>query len=375
MGARVVDEQEVAHVRLREVAVTRELIVVLAETAHHAVSPGRRLALAAHDRHVMVRVVHGGSHEVGSAGVHAEIVPVRDLLMEHAREERSGGCQEPAPELGEDGHVSHARGNEHLLKGIADAGTDGSDVTGDILRPVGDPDAAREVHEFDVHVELLVEADRQREEQAREPRVVVVRLRVAREEGMETELANAPLSQTTKGLPDLVLGHAELRFGRVADDAVGGLEGPAGVEPAADGLGQASEAALEAVHHVEAVEVHDRAHPVGDAVRLVGGVARGEHHASAAHPARLSHHELGGGGAVAAAAHVREEAEYRGRRRGLHGEVLAKALVPGEGVEKRPRARPNRSLVIDLQRSGKLRDDVLEPLCGRKRPLLHGAPS
>ena len=47
------------------------------------------------------------AHEVGGTGVHAEVVPVRDLLVQHARDERARRGHHPTSELGAHRHVAH----------------------------------------------------------------------------------------------------------------------------------------------------------------------------------------------------------------------------------------------------------------------------
>ena len=178
MGASVVNEEQVTDVDLGQHTVARKLVGVLAEPAHHVVAPGCGLALVTHHGDVVVGAVDGRAHEVGGAGVDAQVVVVGDLLVDHTGHKAARRRQHPAAKLGSKGHVTHTRGNENLLVHAAHALAHGSNVHGNILGAVVDANAAGEVNQPHVHAKLARKTDGQLEEHARKARVVVLNLRV-----------------------------------------------------------------------------------------------------------------------------------------------------------------------------------------------------
>ena len=280
--------------------------------------------------------------------------------------------QHPAAELCGKANVSHARWHQHLLEGPAHALAYGGDVCRRVLRAVVDADAAGEVDEPHVDAKLLVQAHGQLEERAGQARVVVVHLRVAGEKRVDAKVLHPQGGKPAEGLLKLRDGHAELGVLGVSDDAVCRLEGAAGVDATAHAGGHpAVQGALEAPHHVEAVQVDDGAHGVCLGKVRVGRVVAREHDALAGHARRLGEGELGGRGAVAAAALLGQDGDDPGVGRGLDGKVLAEARVPGKRGIERTRPLADLGLVVDVERRGMLGADGLELLLANERALLH----
>ena len=87
VGARVVEDEEVAALDFGQGPRDGELVVVLAERARHVVDVVAGAVLLAEDGDVVVGAVERRPHEVGHAGVHAHVVAVGVLEVQDARDE------------------------------------------------------------------------------------------------------------------------------------------------------------------------------------------------------------------------------------------------------------------------------------------------
>ena len=302
------DDEQVADFYLGELAVDGELVVVLAEPSRDVVGARCRLlrfvraVCLPHHGDVVVRAVHRGTHEVGRAGVDADIVFVDALLVDSARDHAAVRPQHEASHLGVDGDVPHARRHENLLESASHALADGADVVGGLIGPVGDAHAAGEVHEPNVCPRLALQAHGKLEENARERGVVVVRDGVRGEEGVDAEGLGTAFAKHSKCFEKLFLGHAVFRISRVVHDVVGKTEESAGVEPAAHGFGNGARDAFEKRDMADVVIVHDGVELACKAKIRSGRVVRREHDFRAGHIEGTGDHELRRARAVASTA-------------------------------------------------------------------------
>ena len=83
----VVDDQDVAVVDFRQAAVDGEFIAVFAERTGDVIDVVFRCIFLAHDRDVMVRAVHARTHEVGHAGIDADVF-LPDVFVMDSRRDR-----------------------------------------------------------------------------------------------------------------------------------------------------------------------------------------------------------------------------------------------------------------------------------------------
>ena len=111
VGPGVVDDQQIADVDLGQHPVHGELVVVLAQGAGDVVLVVAGLVLLAHDGDVVIGPVHGRAHQIGRAGIHADVVLVGLLLVEDPGDQMAVGGQHEAAQLGAQGHVTHAGGD------------------------------------------------------------------------------------------------------------------------------------------------------------------------------------------------------------------------------------------------------------------------
>ena len=281
------------------------------------------------------------------------------------------------PELGADGHVVHARGDQHLLIGAPHPLADDGDVVGGLLRAVGDAHAAGQVDEGDVSSRLILQVHRQLEQNLGQGGVVVVGQGVGGQEGVDAELLGPHLLQALERLGDLLPGHAVLGLAGVVHHleallALPQLEGAAGVEAAGDLLGDVPDGVLQKVDVGDVVQVDGGPQLGGQSELLRRGVVGGEHDLPALEAAAVGHHQLAQGGAVHAAALLLQNLQNLGIGGGLHGEELLIAGVPGKGGLQGPGVLPDALLVVQMEGGGVLLDNLLELFQGDKR-LFHGS--
>ncbi len=329
--------------------------------------------LLAQDAHVVVGAVDGGAHKVGGTGVHADVLLVDMLLVDGLGDEGAEGREHEAAHLGEDGDVAHACGHEDAVVGLVHAGADDGDVVLGLLGAVVDAHATGEVDVADVHAGGLGHAHRKLEELGGQGRVVVVGHGVGGQEGVDAEVLGAQGLQTGEGLHHVGLAHAVLGVAGVVHDVVAQLVDAAGVVAAEDGLGHLGHL-LQEVHHRDVVEVDESAELGGlvhvERRRLVGG----EHDLVALETACLGEQQLGVARAVHAAALLVEDAQKRGVGRGLHGEVLLEAGVPGERGVDRAGTGADACLVVEVEGRGDVRHDGLDLLERGEGLLFHETP-
>ena len=303
---------------------------------------------------MVVGAVHGRPHEVDGTCVDAHVLLVDVLVVDGPRDEAAVGSKHKAAHLGEDANVAHASRHEHLLIGLAHALADDADVVGRLTRQVGHAHAAGQVHEVHMGARLGPKPHRKLEEDAGELGVVLVGHGVARQEGVDAEVPGAALAQLAEGLEELLGGHAVLGVAGVVHDAVGELEEPARVEAAAHRFGDTAHGLLVEVDVGDVVEVDDGAELVGEHEVLGRGIVAREHDVVTGDTAGVGKHELAGARAVAAAALLVQDLEDEGVGRGLDGEVLVKAGVPGEGLADGAGVGTDASLVVEVEGRGEL---------------------
>ena len=320
---------------------------------------------------MVVGAVHGRPHQVGGAGVHADVLLVDVLFVDGPGHQMAIGPQHEPAQLRTDGHVAHPGGYQDLLIGPPHPFADGGDVVGGLLRPVGDAHAAGEVDEGDVGAGLRLQLHSQLEQDAGQGGVVVVGEGVGRQEGVDAELLGPHGRQTGEGLRDLLPGHAVLGVAGVVHhlEALPGLsqgEHAAGIIAAADLLRHMADGLLQIVYQGQVVQIDDGPQPVRQLELLRRRVIGGEHDLLSGDAALFRHHQLRQGGAVAAAALLVEDLQNGGRGGGLDGEVLPVAGVPGEGSPQAAGVFPDAPLVVDVEGRGVSGGDGLQLLFGDK---------
>ena len=321
------DIQQVAHLDVRQTAIDGEFIVVFAQAAHHIVHVvAGRVFLSQHGD-VVIRAVHGRAHQVAGACVHADIFLIRVFFVAGGRHQRAVRSEHKAPQLGEDGHVAHARGHEHLFIGLSHPFADGGDVVFGFFRAIRNPHAAGEIDERDFRAGFPVKLRRRGEQNLRQRRIIGVGQRVGGKERMQAKALCALLHQNAVCLRELRARHAVFRVLRLIHNVVADGKLSARIVAAADRF-RDSASPFQRINQREIIQIDDRALTAGARelapLRFVGG----EHDLVPGKAGRLAEHQLRFRGAIHPASLLAQNPEDERVRRRLHREILLETGIP-----------------------------------------------
>ena len=252
--------------------------------------------------------------------------------MDGLGDQAAVGAHHKAAHLGADGHIAHAGRNQDLVVCRVHPLADGVNVVGLLLGQIGDADAAGQIDEGDMCAGLALQAHGKLKEDAREFGVVVVGDGVAGKECVDAKVLGALGLEHTKGLKELLGGHAVLGVARVVHDAVGELEQAAWIKAAADRFGDGPRNTLKELYVADVVKVDDGTQLVGELKVGRRRVVGREHDVVSRDTQRSGDHELGIARAIAAAAVFVENGDERRVGISLDGKVFLKARVPRKGV-------------------------------------------
>ena len=189
------------------------------------------------------------------------------------------------------------------------------------------------------------------------------------------EACDASLLHPAIALEKLLARETILRLLRLADDGIAALQRTGIVATAEEArreirrlrpIAVDSDRVKKIFPMSEVVEVDDRAELPCLAEFLRRRVVRGEHDLLADIPDPLGEDELRHRRAVAAEVELLEELHEMRVRRGLHGEELPEALVPGERLLQAFGVLANCLRVVDVKRSRPPRRNLLELFLGER---------
>ena len=368
MGTGIVDDQHIAHIDLGQHTVNGKLIIVLAQTADHIVFMVAGGVLFAQHGDVVVGTVHGRAHQVGSAGIQADILFINVLFVDGCGNQAAIRSQHKAPHLGKDGNVAHTGGHQDLLKLFADTLANGQDIIGALLRLVGNANAAGQVDELDVCTGLLVQTHSQVEQDTGQFRVIIIGNGIAGQESMDAEVLCTQCHQAGISFGHLLFGHAVLGIAGVIHDAVAQVKGSAGVKAAADRFGDTCHI-LEEIHMGQVVQVNVSA----QVIRLLHVLHRrfvgGEHDIAAAEATGFAQQQFGVAGAVHAAAFLFQDAQQVRVGGCLNGKILLKTFVPCKSFVDKACIGADAFFVIKMERGRHIGNNFLCLLKGDERFL------
>ncbi len=182
---------------------------------------------------------------------------------------------------------------------------------------------------------------------------------------MHVNLSHAVLSELLRRFYGLVLCHTEFGVSRLPYEVrrACGPEDAAWVDAKHHLLRQAPfQCALAVIDKLEGVEVDQGARLCSGGEVGVARVIGAQHDVVARDAAGFGERKLHLVCAVAAAAHLCQQADDRGVGQGLHGEILFEALVPVEGLLQRLRPRAHACLVVEVKRGGEAVGELEELL-------------
>ena len=350
MGARIVDQQQVAQLNLRKRTLPGKLIVVLAKTAGDIIDVVRGPVPLAADGHMMISPVHGRAHQVDRAGVHADVIPV-DLFFVHGMgHQPAAGAGHPAAQLRLDGDAAF---REDLFIDLPDALADSFQIRFLFLRPIGNADAAGQVHKGKLHFELRREIPSQGHEHFGQARIISRIDRVGSQEGVQAESRDAFFFQDGEAFLQLRQGKAVFRLPRVSHDRIADGESAAGIIAQTDRIGETAVGPQQAdIGQVVQVDEGTQLPRLGEFLGRHG--VSGKDHILPGETAGFRQSQLRGGRAVQAAALVLHDPQDRRIRQGLDGEILLKIFTPGEGRLQPAGTGTDSLFVIEMERRRKL---------------------
>ena len=372
MGAGVVDHQQITGLNLRQHPVHSKFVVVFAQGAGDVILVVAGGILFSHHRDMMVGPVHGGTHQIGCAGVDPHVLFISVFEVSGLCHQTAVGSQHKSAQLGKDGHITHAGRDQDLLVFPAHTLTDGGDVVFSLLRTVGDTYAAGEIDEPNVAACLLPKLYRRLEEDTRQCGIIGVGEGVGGQKGVEAEMLGAQSPQLAEAL-------GELRTGKAVFGVSGGVhdlealltcpdgEGAAGVVAAGDGFGDGSDGVFQEIDVGEVVQVDGGPQAGGQLKLLRGRIIGGEHDIRPRKAAAVGQHELCEGGAVRTTALFPQELQNGGSGGGLDGKILPVTWIPGKSGLQFSCVFPDAFLVVEVEGSGIPGRDGPELLQGDKR--------
>ena len=137
---------------------------------------------------MMVSPIHGRSHQVHSAGIHADVFLVGVLFMNGSCDQPSVRPQHEASKLRIDGHIPHPFRHQDFFINLPDSFSNGLNVVWLLSRTVGDPDPARQVNKGDVSPCFFFQLHRQFKKHLCKKGIIFICHRVAGKESMDSKM-------------------------------------------------------------------------------------------------------------------------------------------------------------------------------------------
>ena len=327
--------------------------------------------LLPHDRDVVVGPVHGRPHEVGGAGVDADVLLVNMLAVDGPGDQGSVRARHETAHFREEGDVSESGRHEDFFVYLFNAGADLCNVVRFLVRRVGNADTAGEVDEGKRYPALFLDLDRQLEEVPGQGRIVVVRHGVRHEESMYTETLGALGFQNLEGFENLLMGHTVLTVAGIIHNGIAYRVEAARIVAAADGFGNLPQSLFQNIDLGEVIEIDDGPVFGRQGEFLCRRIVRGKHDLIAREARGVGKYKLRGGRAIHAKAVVLHYSHDEGIGFRLDREIFAEARVPGKGVLHSRAVPADAGLVIDMERRRILRRNLFQFFFRRKRNLFH----
>ena len=335
--------------------------------------------LLAQHRNMMVRAVHGRTHQIGGTGIHTDVFFIGVLFVDGFRHQTAIGTQQEPAQLGENGHIAHPRRDQNFLISLPDAFTDDGNIIFRLFGTVGDADAAGQIDKGNVTARFPLQFHGSLEQNPGQRRVIFIGNGVGGQERMEAEPFGPQGFELGERFRQLGPGHAVLGLAGVVHDleallAFAQLEHAAGIVAAGDGLRDKAQGALQKVHMGQIVQIDGGAQFGGQLKFLSRGVVGGKHDVAAGEATAVRHHQLRQRGTVGTAALLLQNLQNLRIGRGLDSEIFPKAGIPGKGGPETAGTVPDTGFVVQIKGGGVCFHDVLHLGQGDKGRL-HGRNS
>ena len=216
----IVDDHQVAHVDCGQVTLHGEFVVILAERTNHVVNVIQRLVFFADHGDVVVRAIEGGTHQVGHAGVEADVIAVDVFAVDGVRYQIAVGCHDDAAIFREDVEWRKPRRNNDFFVLLADARADAFQIDRRLFGTIRHADTTTQIDKVELDANFLADFDHEFKEHAPGFNKVFRIEFVGREHGMQTETLDALFLGETIAFKKLFAGEAVLGFLGRANDGV-----------------------------------------------------------------------------------------------------------------------------------------------------------
>ena len=277
MRSRIMNHEHVAILDFGQRTVNREFVVVLAQAPHHVIHVvARRVFLACHGN-VVVGAIQRWTHKIRCTRIDADIFLVNMLVVDGRGNQAAVWTHHEAAHFRENRYITHASRHENLLIHAANALTNRLNIVRLLAGLIRNAHTARQVDELNVRARLLLQPNSQLEQHGGELGVIVVRHRIAAQEGMDAEMLGALGLERAECLEQLFGRHAILGIARVVHNAVRNFEKATGVITAADGFWNAANRLFEEVDVRNIVEIDNGTQLRSRLVVGCGGFIRREH--------------------------------------------------------------------------------------------------
>ena len=233
MCAGIVNCDIVTDVNLRQHPVNGKFVVVLTQRTGHVILMIAGFVLLAQYGDVMVRTIHGRTHQVHSAGIHTDVFLVCMLLMDDLGYQMSVRCHHVAAKLRINCNITHTGRYQNLLVYLAHAFADGPDIVRLLIRTIWNSDTTVQIDEGDMRAGLFFQLHCQFEQFSRQCGIIVICYRIAGKEGMNTEILHTLCLQDLISLEHLLRGKAVLGISRIVHDVITDGKISAGIVTAA----------------------------------------------------------------------------------------------------------------------------------------------
>ena len=214
------DSDIISDVDLRQHPVDGKFIIVLAQGTCHIVLMVAGLILLAQHGNMMVRSIHGGTHQVHGTGIHTDVFLVGMLLMNHLGHQMSVRRHHVSAKLCVNCHIAHTGRYQNLFVYLTHAFADGTDIVRLLIRTVRNTDTTGQIDEGDMRAGLFLQLDGKLEQFSRQRGIIVICYRIAGKEGMNTEILHALCLQDLISLEHLLRGKAVLGISRIVHDVI-----------------------------------------------------------------------------------------------------------------------------------------------------------
>ena len=310
----------------------------------------RRPVPLAANRNMVIGSVHGRTHQIHRAGIHADIIPVYFFLMDSPGHQPSAGARHPAAKFRLNAHLPI---RTDLLINPAHAFTHGLNIRFRLLRPIGNTDAARKINESKFQPLFFRQRPSERQKQPGQLREIRGIRRIGGQERMKSKAPDSQRFQRLQAFPQLRRRETVLRLARVPHNGIADGKGSAGIKPQAHALRNAA-VRPQQLNIRKIIQINPGAQFPGLAEFFRRhGVGR-QNHLFPAESAGRGQRQFRGGGTVQAAAFLLQDPQNGGIRKRLHRKILPEIPAPGKSPVQRPRTVPDFLFIIQMKRGRKL---------------------